>query len=120
FFTEVVKQSRPNVVVISLDADQAKALTLIAQIAAEQPGLPILAISGQSDGQSILQALRAGAKEFLTQPVVLEDLLKALQRLSNAAPGSNGAAKVDSLTIAVMGSRGGVGCTSLAVNLGCT
>jgi pilus assembly protein CpaE len=72
----------------------------------------------------ILQALRAGAKEFLTQPVVLEDLLKALQRLHRTRATDtvqgNGAAKVESQVIAVIGSRGGVGCTSLAVNLGCT
>jgi pilus assembly protein CpaE len=31
----------------------------------------------------------------------------------------NGAPKVESLVVAVAGARGGVGCTSLAVNLGC-
>ena len=54
---------------------------LIAQLATDCPDLPILAVSGLGDGQSILQALRNGAKEFLTQPVVLEELLLALQRL---------------------------------------
>jgi pilus assembly protein CpaE len=83
--------------------------------------MPVLAISGRGDGQSILQALRAGAKEFLTQPVVLEDLLKALQRLTdNGTANSGGASKAPSVVIAVIGSRGGVGCTSLAVNLGCS
>jgi pilus assembly protein CpaE len=119
FFLDVVKQSCPDVVVVSLDADQAKALQLIAQVAADYPGLPILAISGRGDGQSILQALRSGAKEFLTQPVVLEELLKALQRLGDTGPSSNGAPKAASVVTAVVGARGGVGCTSLAVNLGC-
>lgn len=119
FFLDVVKQSCPDVVVVSLDADQAKALQLISQVAADYPGLPILAISGRGDGQSILQALRSGAKEFLTQPVVLEELLKALQRLGDAGPSSNGAPKAASVVTAVVGARGGVGCTSLAVNLGC-
>src|SRR5262249_34282167 len=81
----------------------------------------------RGDGQSILQALRAGAKEFLTAPVVLEELLLVLNRLRQAratviADGSvsvNGAAKVESLVVSLLGSRGGVGCTSLAVNLGC-
>jgi pilus assembly protein CpaE len=119
FFLDVVKQSRPDVVVISLDADQAKAIQLISQVAVDYPGLPILAISGRGDGQSILQALRSGAKEFLTQPVVLEELLKALQRLGDSGPSSNGAPKAESIVTAVVGARGGVGCTSLAVNLGC-
>jgi pilus assembly protein CpaE len=126
FFLEVISQSVPDVAVVSLDSDQTKALQLIGQLTAELPEVPILAISARGDGQAILQALRNGAREFLTVPVVLEELLKALARLQRGRPsgekGSNGETqtKVDSLVIAVLGSRGGVGCTSLAVNLGAT
>ncbi len=81
FFFDVISQSSPDVVVISLDSDQNKALQLIAQLAQVSPDLPILAVSAKGDGQAILQALRSGAREFLTAPVVLEELLKALQRL---------------------------------------
>jgi pilus assembly protein CpaE len=125
FFLEVMSQSVPDVAVVSLDSDQVKALQLIAQLTSDLPEVPILAISARGDGQTILQALRNGAREFLTVPVVLEDLLKALSRLQRTRPGSdnkNGDAptKVESLVIAVLGSRGGVGCTSIAVNLGAT
>jgi pilus assembly protein CpaE len=120
---DVVPQSNPDVTVIALDSDHTKALQLISQLSSDYPGLPILAISARGDGQSILQALRSGAKEFLTAPVVLEELLTALRRLRATGGGGsmNGTAhKVESQVIAVIGSRGGVGCTSLAVNLGCT
>jgi pilus assembly protein CpaE len=126
FFQEVISQSIPDVAVVSLDSDQNKAIQLIGQLSSELPEIPILAISARGDGQAILQALRSGAREFLTVPIVLEDLLKALQRLQRGRPtvaGSNGEAvpsKTESLVIAVLGSRGGVGCTSLAVNLGAT
>src|SRR5262245_26918051 len=124
FFFDVIRTSNPDVAVISLDADQAKAFQLIAALAQECPDLPILAVSGKNDGQAILQALRSGAREFLTVPVVLEEMLLALQRLGRtrssgeAHYGSNGSGKVESKVIAVLGSRGGVGCTSVAVNLG--
>jgi pilus assembly protein CpaE len=128
FFLDVVRQSHPDLVVVALDSDHNKAMQLIGQLASEFTGLPILAVSSRGDGQSILHALRAGAKEFLTAPVVLEELLLALQRLRQSRP-SNGEAGsgsmpgtsrgVDSLAVAIVGSRGGVGCTSLAVNLGC-
>jgi pilus assembly protein CpaE len=126
FFFDVISQSQPDAVVISLDADQNKALQLIGQIAQEVPDLPILAISARGDGQAILQALRSGAREFLTAPVVLEELLKALQRLARSRvgdsnrPGTEVSQRQESTVIAVLGSRGGVGCTSLAVNLGAT
>lgn len=125
FFLDVIRQSNPDVAVVSLDADVPKSLQLIAQLAQESPGLPILAVSGRGDGQHILQALRSGAKEFLTQPVVLEELLTALQRLRRSrgqyeSANGIGPIKAESQVLAVLGSRGGVGCTSLAVNLGAT
>jgi pilus assembly protein CpaE len=119
FFPDIVQQSKPDVVIVALDADQAKALQLIGSLKLEHPDLPILAISARGDGQSILQALRSGAKEFLTQPVVLEELWTALQRIAPQGA-SNGAVATNSLVIAVLGSRGGIGSTSLAVNLGST
>jgi pilus assembly protein CpaE len=122
FFFDVVHQSHPDVAVVALDSDQNKALQLISQLSSELPNMPILAVSGQGDGQSILKALRSGAREFLTAPVVLEELLLALQRLKAQGPrdgsGNNGAVKVETKTVAIVGSRGGIGCTSLAVNLG--
>jgi len=125
FFIDVVRQSNPDLVVVSLDADHGKALQLIQQLAVEFAQVPVLAVSGRGDGQSILQALRAGAKEFLTAPVVLEELLLAMQRLKSSRGAVEGSTSVagttgrsDSMIISIVGSRGGVGCTSLAVNLG--
>jgi len=128
FFFDVISQSSPDVVIVSLDSDQNKAQTLIGQLAQVSPDLPILAASSKGDGQAILQALRNGAREFLTQPVVLEELLKALQRVrpradahqNGEANGRGGATPPVQQVISVLGSRGGVGCTSLAVNLGAT
>lgn len=125
FFVDVIVQSNPDLAVVALDADQAKAMQLIAQLADDFPNIPILAVSGKGDGQSILQALRSGAREFLTQPVVLEELLKVVQRLRQTRVQLDGGpvtgnTKIESNVIAVVGSRGGIGCTSLAVNMGCT
>jgi pilus assembly protein CpaE len=126
FFFDVIQQSMPDVVIVSLDADQNKAFQLITTLSSNVPDLPILVISARGDGQAILQALRSGAREFLTAPVVLEDLIKALKRIapraaaesSHNGSASHGARPGESMVIAVLGSRGGVGCTSLAVNLG--
>jgi pilus assembly protein CpaE len=126
FFLDVLLQSAPDVAVISLDADQGKALQLIAAMTAQCPQVPVLAVSGKTDGQCILQALRNGAKEFLTAPVNLEELLLALKRLGSArnvngdSGGNLAPTKAQSTVVAILGSRGGVGCTSIAVNLGCT
>jgi pilus assembly protein CpaE len=123
FFLDVVQQSPPDLVIVALDSDRTRAMAMIAQLAAEHPKLPILAIS--SDNQALLQALKGGAKYFLTQPVVLEELLAALRKTAgetgasvtgDGVPARHHGAQVT----AVLGSRGGVGCTTLAVNLACT
>jgi pilus assembly protein CpaE len=129
FFGDVISQSSPDVAICALDADQAKALQLIAQVAQDYPLMSIVAVSARSD--AFLQAHRAGAQEFLTQPVVLEDLLAVLERIRRkstsvpaSTPSAPGAPVVKRpsgpMVVAVIGSRGGVGCTSLAVNMGCT
>src|SRR5260370_688517 len=126
FFFDVIQQSAPESVIISLDSDQGKALALIANLASAASGMPILAVSARGDGQAILQALRSGAREFLTAPAGLEDLIKALRRLTPRGTGGDSAngnrtdARYEPQAIAIPGSRGGVGCTSLAVNLGAT
>ena len=126
FFTDVIAQSVPDMVVVVLDADRVKALNTVSQLAATYPRLPILAIS--SDHQTLLQSLQRGAKYFLTQPVALEELLGTLRRAQaelgmspTGVPNMNASAQqTRAQVVAFLGSRGGVGCTSLAVNLGCT
>jgi pilus assembly protein CpaE len=67
----------------------------------------------------ILRTMRAGAKEFLTQPLKPEDLAAALQRVSRQKFGGTGGSVRGCTMIALTGATGGVGTTSLAVNLGC-
>jgi pilus assembly protein CpaE len=127
YFFDVIQQSAPDLVIVALDGDKAKALGMVGQLAADHPRLPIVTVS--SDSQALLQSLQRGAKHFLTQPVTLEDLVGALRRSLAEAPqpgdrpGSHGsiqAPKAAGQIISVLGSRGGVGCTSIAVNLAAT
>lgn len=130
FFPDVVSQSNPDLSIISLDADPNRALQLISQLKQNMPHMALLAVSSRTDGPFILQTLRQGADEFLTQPLVLEELLTVMQRIQQrvAAPTVAAAAGhatpqpvpgARSMVIAVAGSRGGIGCTSIAVNMGC-
>jgi pilus assembly protein CpaE len=128
YFFDVIQNSTPDLVIVSLDGDKNKALMMVGQLAAEYPRIPILTVS--SDSQALLQSLQRGARHFLTNPVTLEDLVSALRRSLNEAPSTNtvggtGPApapgqKASAQIISVLGSRGGVGCTSLAVNLAAT
>ncbi len=120
FFNDVVKQTNPDVALVSLDSDPDSGLKLIEELTHQSPDMVVLVASGSTDGNLILRTMRAGAKEFLTQPLKPEDVAAAVQRVAkhrfgaNAA-GSRGGCKV----IAMVGATGGVGVTSLAVNMGC-
>src|SRR3954468_11772266 len=116
FFADVIAESPPELVIVSLDADKVKSLQLIDQLIHDYPRTAVLVIS--SDNQAILQALQRGAKYFLTQPVVLEDMLVTLRKVQGdaglATPGGpavpSGTRAVQ--TIALLGARGGAGCTT--------
>ena len=131
YFTDVIQQSNPipDLAIVALDADKARALHMIGQLSDKHPRLPILTIS--HDHQALLQSLQRGAKYFLTHPVGLEDMLAALRRAlgenggqdSGSTTNSNGVVtrqQGSSTVVAILGSRGGVGTTSLAVNLAAT
>jgi pilus assembly protein CpaE len=119
FFADVVAQTHPDIGVIALDHDPDKALKLVSQVNEASPECSILVVSGSTDGNLILRAMRAGAKEFLPKPVRIEDLVGALERLGDRRFGRAENRARGSQVIAIAGATGGVGTTSLAVNLGC-
>lgn len=65
--------------------------------------------------------MRNGAKEFLNFPLRLEDFMAALDRIRQTHGAREGGEKHvrSSQVISVAGAGGGVGCTSLAINLAC-
>ncbi len=119
-FSEVLLQTQPDIALVALDSDQVRSIELIASIHQTHPACQILAISGHQEGSLILQAVRNGAKEFLTSPLKLEEFLSALERIRQVVNKNSGDTTVrSSQIISVAGVSGGIGCTSLAINLGC-
>lgn len=120
YFADVAMQTQPDIALISLDADPDKALELIRRVTQELLTCNVLVVSSSPEGSLILKAMRNGAKEFLNFPLNLEDFLAALDRIqvSVGARAGDAPAKA-SQVVTVSGVGGGVGCTSLAINLAC-
>ena len=83
FFADVVGQTHPDVGIVAIDANPERALQLVTQLHDSSPECSIIVISTSTDGNLVLKAMRAGVKEFLTQPVRIEDLVSALDRISD-------------------------------------
>ncbi|MBM83232.1 MAG: pilus assembly protein CpaE [Planctomycetaceae bacterium] len=121
FFTDVVMQTQPDIALISLDSDATRGLELVTEVTEALPNCNPLVISSSQEGSLILQAMRNGAREFLSAPLQIEDLLDALDRIQNASGRMSGEGEVrSSSVITVCGVGGGVGCTSLSINLACS
>ncbi|QDU64610.1 Septum site-determining protein MinD [Planctomycetes bacterium Pan216] len=119
FFSDVIAQNVPDVAIITIDQDPDQGLRLVQQLMLNQPELDVVVASGRTDGQFILQVMRLGAKEFVGLPLQFEEMLGALSRLRGARAGREGSDEESTRVYAVCGARGGVGATSMAVNIGC-
>ena len=118
-FVSLVEQTQPDIAIINLDSDIDKSLLVIQQLNLEAPNISILVTSETSDGQLILKVMRAGAEEYLTLPIHQDELSSALARLRRHRPMVESEQQRDCEVIALAGANGGVGTTSIAVNLGC-
>ena len=74
FFSDVVAQTDPEIGLVAIDANVEKGLELVAELSETSANCAVLVVSASNDGNLILRAMRAGAKEFLT---AVEELLKA-------------------------------------------
>lgn len=120
YFTDVAMQTQPDIALISLDANPEQGLELVTRIATDLPACAPLVVSSSQEGSLILQAMRNGAREFLSYPLNLEDFLAAMDRIQHSTGQRAGdTPSKASQVVTVAGVGGGVGCTSLAINLAC-
>lgn len=69
----------PSCLVLDLSLPGLNGLDLQKQIAAERIDMPIIFITGYGDVPKSVQAMKAGALEFLTKPLNNEALVSAIQ-----------------------------------------
>lgn len=115
--TRRVRAANPDVTLVDIPSDNPPlALRAIELLHQEMPESAVFAIGNLSQPQVIVNAMRAGAREFIERPTTTTDLLEAFVRLTSAQrrvrnEGPRG--KVFS----VINAKGGSGATTVAVNL---
>lgn len=115
---ESFDQSAPQMTILEIDADSQRALETIRSLQSVRPVRDIFLTGAPPDSTVLLEALRAGVKEFFPYPVDHQTVSQALRRYveSRVSPEFKEGPAAGRV-VSVMGSSGGLGTTSLAVNL---
>jgi pilus assembly protein CpaE len=103
---------QPHVVVV--DTRGARSIPpSMAAVKRQHPATGFLVVASESDPAILLEAMRAGANEFLHEPITAAALEQAISRLvaHRASPAAAGE------VFAFVGGKGGVGTTTAAVNV---
>jgi pilus assembly protein CpaE len=108
----------PDVVFLDLGRDTDPYFALAAMLRRARPATRLIACSANTPQthQLLLEAMRSGVQDFVPKPVNPDTLKTMLARFeqemeTKEPPGAN-------KLIVVMGSKGGVGATTVTVNLG--
>ncbi len=115
--TRRVKTANPDVTLVDIPADNPTlALRAIELLHQEMPDTALFAIGNLNQPQVIVNAMRAGAREFIERPTTTTDLLEAFVRLSTAQRKSRQEG-IRGKVFSIVNAKGGNGATTVAVNL---
>jgi len=111
------KTLAPDIVMVDIaNNDATMALRAIEFLHQELPESAIFAIGPLTQPQLIVNAMRAGVREYIERPTSTSDLLEAFVRLT-AARRKPGRESTRGKVFTVVNAKGGSGATTVAVNL---
>ena len=108
-----------DLLILEIGEDLKQEFQIIQSLQSSRAVGAIFLTSPRLEPQVLIEALRAGAKEFFSQPINAEEVRSALLKLKEGGSraSSGGERKRKGKIIQVIGSKGGVGVTTVAVNL---
>ncbi len=115
---QVIKTSKPHVLILELPKDSGKTLKWVEQTKLQFPGTSIFVSSADKSPDLVISAMRAGVQEFLSRPIDSDELKKAIDKVLKTKEQMKARAPAKGRVISVFSKKGGLGVTTLAVNLG--
>jgi pilus assembly protein CpaE len=128
---KLAKQTRPDVVLMDINMPDMDGITATAAVLSEVPYTQIVILTVQNDADYIRRAMLAGARDFITKPPALDDLLQAVLQAGRIAHqekrkvlGSHSTGPLHAPAVSAQGKiitiyspKGGSGCSMVAANL---
>jgi len=121
----LASEINPSLVLVGVEDPPARALQTIESLAELLPDAQIVAYSSSTDAEAARRAVVAGARDYLTKPLKIDEVVKALhatlaqqERRRALLSGDPGAGpRSAGMVITVFGAKGGIGKTTLSANL---
>jgi len=119
---------QPDVVLMDINMPDMDGITTTEKLSTHVPTTSVVMMSVQVEADYIRRSMLAGAREFLVKPFSSDELTGSIRqvysrerekasRIVAAAPAPRPEEEVDGQVIAVFSPKGGVGRTTMAVNL---
>lgn len=83
---DLLDSMRPAAVLLDFKLPGIDGMQAMARIRAFDPGIRVLMLTGHGSVQMAVEAMKAGAVDFLTKPVALSSLRLTLDKALGAAP----------------------------------
>lgn len=80
---ELVARHEPDVLLVDLRMPRCDGVEATARVRAEHPGTEVVVLTTYADDDSLLSALRAGARGYLTKDADAESIARALRSAAN-------------------------------------
>ncbi len=112
-----IKEEPPDALVLDVMMPHMSGHDICRQVRADSKlaHLPILVLTARAQAVDREAALKSGADDYLSKPVNAQELMERLDDLLTHQKSSD--TDDDTLVVSFMGLRGGIGRTTLAVNL---
>ncbi len=124
---EMAKENHPDAIITDVMMPEINGyeVTRLLRREIQFSDVPIIILTAQTELQDKLKSYEAGADVYLTKPftpaellAILSVLLRRIDKSEATIPEFQRTEHADGKIIAVHSLRGGIGCSSLAVNLG--
>ena len=113
-YSTIIKE-QPNVVIVDLNDTSGKVFDIIEKILNSQNKTKFIVTALSYDTDSVIKAMRAGAREFLPKPIIKKDFENTFNKLKEQIYGSDKSTNCKVITL--FSNKGGIGKTSIATNL---
>lgn len=111
-----ILEKRPSVVIVDISQKTDLALDIINKISVNHKTCKIVVLSTNNSPEIIIKAMRVGAREFLSKPLIKEEFKAALGKIVSQV-GGGGSENKKCRIISTFSNKGGIGKTALATNL---